>query len=169
LSPLILAISYFFHLVATVIWLGGLAILTIMVNPAALRTLEGSPQMVVLLSRLRKRFAPLANFSLAVLVATGLVQMSLDDNYLGVLDFSNSWSVAMLLKHVAVGGMVVCSVAIQYLVVPSIERTSLLVQRGKADPAEWQRLYRRETRLTWVNNALGVLVLVFTAWMTAID
>lgn len=169
MSPVILAVSYFFHLIATVVWLGGLAILTIMVNPAALRTLEGSPQMYALLSRLRKRFAPLANFSLAVLVATGMVQMSLDENYLGVLDFGNSWSVAMLLKHIAVGGMVVCSVAIQYLVVPSIERTSLLVQRGKADHAEWQQLYRRETRLTWVNNALGVLVLVFTAWMTAID
>ncbi len=169
MSPPILVVSYFFHLVATVIWLGGLAILTIMVNPAALRTLEDTPQLYALLSRLRKRFAPLANFSLAILIATGMIQMSLDDNYLGVLDFGNAWSVAMLLKHVAVSGMVVCSLAIQYLVVPSIERTSLLVQRGKADPAEWQQLYRRETRLTWINNGLGALVLVFTAWMTAID
>lgn len=168
MNDLYLAISYLFHLVATVVWLGGLMILTIMVYPAANRTLRETPGLYALLSTLRKRFVPLANFSLAVLLATGMVQMALDENYLGVLDFSNQWSVALLLKHVAIVGMAGCSVALQYAVAPALERTTLKLERGKGDPAEWDRLQRREVALTWANNLLGVLVLGFTAWMTAL-
>jgi uncharacterized membrane protein len=168
LSQLTLATSYFFHLLATVVWLGGLAVLTLMVQPAARRTLQEHPAFYAFMTRLRKRFVPFANFSLVLLAVTGLFQQSLDPNYLGVLDFGNSWSVALLLKHVAFFGMVICSVTIQYAVAPALERTSLLLERGKGDPADWERLSRREQALTWLNNGLGGLVLVFTAWMTAI-
>lgn len=172
MSPLILAASYFVHLLATVVWLGGLAILAILVHPEARRTLQNSPGMYQFMNRLRKRFVPMANFSLAVLVTSGMVQMAGDENYLGVLDFSNSWSVAMLLKHIAVAGMVVCSLALQYAVAPALERTSLLLERGKdsgaANTHTWERLSRRETALTWANNGLGALVLLCTAWMTAL-
>jgi hypothetical protein len=47
-----------------------------------------------------------------------MLQMSLDENYLGVLDFGNQWSVAMQLKHIAFVGMVVCSLTIQYALPP---------------------------------------------------
>ncbi len=168
MNSLYLAISYFFHLVATIVWLGGLMILTIMVYPAANLALREHPAFYAFMNRIRKRFVPLANFSLAVLVGTGLVQMSLDENYQGVLDFSNQWSVALLLKHVAIVGMVGCSVAIQYVVSPALERTTLMLERGKAAEGDWAKLQRRELILTWVNNGLGVLVLAFTAWMTAL-
>ena len=35
MNPLVLAISYFFHLLATIIWIGGLALLVLVVWPAA--------------------------------------------------------------------------------------------------------------------------------------
>ncbi|MEM6284941.1 MAG: CopD family protein [Chloroflexota bacterium] len=168
MSPLVLAISYFFHLLATVVWLGGLAILTILVHPAAKRTLNEHPSVYTFLNQLRKRFVPLANFSLAVLITSGMIQMAGDENYLGVLDFSNGWSVAMLLKHIAVAGMAICSLTIQYGVAPALERTGLLIARGKPEPEEWERLQRREQQLTWANNVLGIMVLVFTAYMTAL-
>lgn len=168
LSPLILAASYFFHLVATVIWLGGLAVLSIMVHPAARRHLHEHPGFYAFMNRLRKRFVPLANFSLAVLITSGMVQMAGDENYLGVLDFSNSWSVALLLKHIVVLAMALCSVTIQYAVAPALERVSIRIEKGKGGSSEWLRLSQRETTLIWVNNVLGMLVLLLTAWMTAL-
>jgi uncharacterized membrane protein len=168
LPPLFLAISYFFHLIATVVWIGGLIILALMVWPEARRTLENQPALYTLLTRLRKRFMPLANLSLVVLVATGMLQMSGDPNYDGVLQFTNEWSRVMLLKHVAVGGMVICGAALQFAVIPALERSTLLAERGKGDAAEWARLRRNEVRLTWANVVLGVLVLAFTAWATAL-
>jgi len=168
LSQSLLAISYFFHLIATIVWIGGLFTMTVLIWPEMRRVFADNPALLGLLTRLRKRFTPLTNLSLVVLLVTGLIQMSGDRNYDGVLQFTNEWSRVILLKHVAIAGMVVCGVLLQYSVTPALERVSLLLQRGKGDPAEWERLRRREVRLTWVNVALGVLVLAFTAWATAI-
>lgn len=168
LSPSFLALSYFFHLIATVVWLGGIVLLVLLVWPEARRTLNENPTLYAFLNRLRKRFYPLTNFSLLVLLVTGMFQMPADPNYEGILDFSNDWSRAILLKHVAILGMIVCGLAVQYSVVPALERTSLLLEHGKGDTTEYERLRRREVRLTWVNVVLGILVLAFTAWATAI-
>ncbi len=167
-SQTILAISYFFHLVATVIWLGGLAVLGLLVFPAARRALAENPALYALLTRIRQRFLPLTHFSLVVLIVTGLVQMTADPNYDGMLQFTNEWSRVILFKHIAIAGMVVCGLLLQYAVAPALERVSLLVERGKGDPAAQERLRRQEVRLTWINIGLGLLVLAFTAWATAI-
>jgi uncharacterized membrane protein len=168
LSPSILAISYFFHLLATIVWIGGLVLLVVLVLPEARRVLGTDTAFYALLTRLRRRFMPMTNLSLAVLVVTGLVQMSGDPHYDGVLQFTNEWSRVILFKHVAVAGMFVCGLALQYGVAPALERSTLLVEHHKGDPAELDRLQRREARLTWINVALGVLVLGFTAWATAL-
>ena len=168
MSEPFLAVSYFFHLIATVVWIGGLIILAVLVIPEARRALAESPALEAFMMRLRRRFTPLTNLSLAVLVLTGMFQMSGDPNYEGLLAFNNSWSVAMLLKHVAVVGMVVGGVALQFGVIPALERAALLAERGKGDAAARERLRRRESRLTWANIALGVVVLACTAWATAV-
>jgi hypothetical protein len=85
-----------------------------------------------------------------------------------VLNFSNDWSRLILLKHIAIIGMVVCGLVIQMGITPALERLSLLLERGKGDPAEYERLRRREVRLTWVNIVFALLVLAFTAWATSL-
>jgi uncharacterized membrane protein len=165
---LFLALSYFLHLIATVVWIGGLVTLTVFVWPETKRALADHPALYGLLTRWRKRFVPLTNFSLVVLVLTGLVQMSGDPNYDGLLQFNNEWSRVMLLKHLAIIGMVACGLILQVVVTPALERASLLLERGKGETSEWERLRRREVRLTWITVVLGIAVLGFTAWATAI-
>ena len=82
--------------------------------------------------------------------------------------FTNDWSRAILFKHIAILGMFLCGLALQYYVAPDLERATLLIEHHKGDPAELERLRRREARLTWINVGLGVLVLGFTAWATAL-
>ncbi len=168
MQPLFLALSYFFHLVATVIWIGGLVTLTVFVWPETKRVLSDNPALYDFLTRLRKRFMPLTNISLVVLVFTGFVQMTASKYYGGVLMLDNDWSRLLLFKHIAIFGMVLCGLVLQYNVTPALERASMLRERGKGDAAEWEKLRRREIRLTWVNVALGLAVLGFTAWMTAL-
>ncbi|MDZ4766835.1 MAG: CopD family protein [Chloroflexota bacterium] len=173
MSPSILAISYFFHLIATMVWVGGLAALALLVVPAARRVGGDSPTLEALLSEIRRRFFPLTNFALVVLVVTGLIQMAGDEQYDGVLQFTNDWSRAILLKHVAVGGMFLCGLSLQYAVIPALERARLLQARGNPAAqtlatADIARLRQREARLTWLNVVLGALTLAFTAWATAI-
>lgn len=164
MSSLILAISYFFHLIATIIWLGGLFVLVWWAFPESRR----SPAVNALIDPMRKRFLPLTQFSLMLLLVTGMVQMSGDSNYDGLLQITSDWSRAILLKHVAIAGMFICGLAIQYSVYPALERARLLAERGKGVPGEEDRLRRREIRLTWINVVLAVGVLACTAWATAL-
>lgn len=164
LTQTILAVSLFFHLCATVIWVGGLLLTLILVWPEVNRTLRENPALYALLSRLRKRFSVYGNLALAVLLITGMTQMAGDPNYDGLMQFNNDWSRVILLKHIAILGMVVCGAGLQFGVAPALERATLLVERGKADGIEWGKLRRREVLLTRVNAALGVLVLAFSAW-----
>ncbi len=168
MPPSFLALSLFFHLIATVIWIGGLMLLLILVLPAARHTLLENTQASAFYSRVRKGFFPLVNLSLVVLLFTGLLQMSADEHYAGVLQFTNEWSVAMLFKHAAYLGMIVCGVVMQYVVAPALERAALLTSRGKGDPAAYARLRAREHRLAWLTLLLGIAVLGFTAWATAL-
>lgn len=173
MNPLVLAISYFFHLLATIIWIGGLALLVLVIWPAARRTFPvDDPQLATLqatfLRDIRKRFEPLANLSLIVLMVTGLFQTSGDPNYGGMLVFDNDWSRAILYKHIAIVGMVAVGLILQLGIAPAMERLIIMQASGQATPAEIERLNRRERRLNALNLALGVLVLVFTAVATAL-
>lgn len=160
----ILAISLFFHLLATAIWVGGLLITTLLVWPEMRRVLESNTALYSLLARLRKKFTPMSNLALAVLVTTGLIQMSLNPNYDGFMTFDNTWSRVMLVKHIAIIAMVMVGLVLQNVVFPALERTTLLLERQKADSTTYEALRRREIRLTWVNVVLGVCVLGLSAW-----
>ncbi len=164
-----LAISYFFHLLATIIWIGGLALLVLVVWPAARRAFDSDdPRLAAFLAALRKRFEPLANLSLVVLIVTGMFQTSGDPNYGGLLVFDNDWSRIILLKHIAMLGMVGAGLILQFGITPAVERLALLRSGGRQDPAAEARLARRERQLYALSLGLGVLVLAFTAAATAL-
>lgn len=163
-----LVLSLFFHLVATAVWIGGLFITVILVWPALRRTLEQQPAIYRLLSTLRQKFYTYSNLSLVTLIVTGLFQMTADPYYEGFMTFNNEWSRVMLAKHIAIVGMALAGLALQYGVAPALERMSLLLEKNKGDAAEWAKLRRREVTLTWSIAALGMAVLGFSAWATAL-
>lgn len=168
LSSASLALSLFVHIVATVLWIGGLLVTMLLVWPAITRQLADTPQLYRLLLNLRQRFYPISNLCLAALIVTGLFQMTADPFYDGLLTFDNTWSQVMLAKHLLIAVMALAGLALQYGVAPSLERTSILLERGKGDAAQWQQLRRREVRLTWLNGLLGLGVLACSAWLTAL-
>ena len=132
------------------------------------RVLENTPSLYSLLTRLRKRFYPISNISLGVLIVTGLFQMTADPSYDGIMTFDNEWSRVMLAKHLTIVLMALSGWLLQYGVVPSLERTTMLLERNKGNAEEWAKLRQREVRLTWLNVILGMCVLGFSAWATAI-
>lgn len=164
------AFSLFLHIGATVIWIGGILLLTFLVIPELNRALAEQPALYHLLRRLRKRFTPLGNLALATLIVTGVLQMSTDPNYEGLLSFNNRWSQVLLIKHLLLIVMAAAGLILQIAVAPALERTSLLLERGQGQSkvGEWNRLRQRERRLTRLIAALAVLVLAASAWLTAI-
>lgn len=157
-----LTLAYWLHMLATIVWVGGLALIALVVWPAARATLGDGPELGALTLRLQQRFAPLAWLSLAVLVVTGLMQMSASDNYDGLLQISNPWSAAMLAKHLAVGAMIGLGVVQQWFVLPELSRLAVKRAHGRDTP-EAAALQRRERVLTRLSLATGVVVLGLTA------
>jgi uncharacterized membrane protein len=168
MSQSILAINLFFHILATVLWIGGILIITLLVIPEVNRILADQPALYQTLLRLRKRFYPISNLALVVLIVTGLSQMTASPEYDGLMQFNNTWSQVMLIKHVLIVLLALVGVVLQYSVAPALERTTLLLDRGKGNTDDWDNLRRRETLLTWLMIALALLILALSAWLSAI-
>lgn len=166
-SNLIISASFFLHLLATVAWIGGLVTLALVVQPALDRSADDAPTRARLLEVMLKRFQPIANISLAVLILTGMVQTGTNRFYKGFLQFDNTWAQAILFKHIAVLGMIVVAAYITFSVQPALRRNALLIANGLADEQQVARVQRQQTRLTRINLALSVIVLFFTAIASA--
>ena len=161
-----IALVFWLHMLATVAWLGGLAAIAILVLPAAKRVLKPADQLAFI-EGIQRRLEPLAWFSIAILVVTGLFQLSVNPHYNGFLSTSGQWSLAILTKHTLVILMIVVSAIQTWEVLPAIRRGLLRIEKGAADEAEVKRLQKRETLLLRLNITLSILILAATAFARA--
>ncbi|MCB0027894.1 MAG: CopD family protein [Anaerolineales bacterium] len=161
----ILAISYWIHLLTTVIWLGGMALMALVAWPALRQGSLTDNQWLTL----QQKFLPYANASLILLLLTGFVQMTNDSNYNGFLTVDSVWAWAILVKHIAFIGMVVIGGLVQGGLYPAMQRTRLLAaNRPDQAAAEQKILQQKEIRYLRLNLICAVLVLLCTAVATAV-
>jgi uncharacterized membrane protein len=154
-----LTVAYWLHLLATVVWIGSLAALSILVLPAASRALDRAA-FANLLSIIQKRLDPLGWFCLAVLVGTGMFQMSASPNYEGFLRIDSTWGVAILAKHILFAGMTALSAYLTWGLLPALRRETF---RQARDSQEVAQLERRNLILLRLNLILSILILALTA------
>ena len=156
-----LTLVYWLHMLATVAWIGGIVSISILVLPAAHKSLK-PVDLLAFIEAMQKRLEPLAWFSLGLLIATGLFQLSANSHYNGFFDISAQWSLAIFVKHGLVALMVVVSAVQTWEVLPAIRRTLLRRNKG-ASEEEIMHLQKREERLLRVNFLLSILILGATA------
>lgn len=159
-----LALIYWFHLLATVTWLGSLVSISSLVWPAVTRVLKPTDQLAVV-EMIRKRLEPIVWFSVSVLLVTGLFQMSVNPHYNGFISTSGQWSLAILAKHALVGGLMVLSAIYTWDVLPSIRRE--LLRKEKIENRLLEKLRWRETVLLRASVILGFLILLATGFARA--
>ncbi len=104
MSQLLNELSMWLHSLATVVFVGYYILLVIVWMPA-LKT-QAQPAAGAALSAISKQSRSWIYAALAVFAVTGAYSTLVDPNYLGLGNFSNPWSIAMLLKHVFVIAMV---------------------------------------------------------------
>jgi uncharacterized membrane protein len=156
-----LTLVYWLHFIATVVWVGSLAAISILVLPAMKRTLNPESQLV-LIEAVQSRLEPIAWFSISLLILTGLFQMSVNPHYDGFLSTSTQWSLAILAKHLLGVVMVVVSAIQTWEVFPAIRRAILLSKKTK-NPGNLESLRRRANRLLQINFIVSILILGATA------
>ncbi len=159
-----IALTFWLHMLAVVIWIGSLVSISILILPAATRALKPVDQLVFV-EAIQKRLEPIAWFSISLLVVTGLFQMSVNVHYNGFLATSDQWSLAILAKHLLVVILIAVSATYTWDVLPTIRRE--LMKKDKADPEKLAALHKRETILLRTCLVLAVLILLATAFARA--
>jgi len=161
----ILVFSYWLHLLATVIWFGGLVVVALAAWPALRQQALASNDWLAL----QQRFIPWINGSLLVLLVTGFVQMTNDPNYTGFLVMNSLWAWAILIKHVVIVGTVAITAYMQAALYPAMSRARLLAEkRPQLAETEQERLKQQEVRLLRLNLLCAAAILLCTAIATAI-
>jgi uncharacterized membrane protein len=160
-----LVLSYWIHLVATAVWLGGMALMFFVAWPAFIKgTLTANHWLT-----LQQKFIPYVNFSLVFLLITGFFQMTQDEHYSGFLVMDSTWAWAILVKHIAFMGMVLITGYIQFSLYPAIERTKLLLEkRPNLAASQQDELQQKEVRFLRANLLCAMMVLFCTAVATAV-
>ncbi len=163
---LALALAYWFHMLATVLWIGGLVVLALLVLPAAQKTLDAAAY-AQFLTEIRRRLDPMAWFSIVVLLASGMLQMSANPNYEGFLAIDGVWASAILIKHLLFAAMLALSGYFTWGLLPALRRQALLHDRGKPSPG-LEKIQRQARLVMRLNLILGVVVLLLTALARAV-
>jgi len=159
-----LALTFWLHFLATATWIGSLVSINVMVLPAASRALQ-IPDRLTLVEIIQRRLEPITWFSVSVLVATGLFQMSVNPHYNGFLSTSGQWSLAILTKHVLVATLIAVSAVHTWDVLPTMRRA--LLRKDKLESGELEALQRRETSLLRASLVLAALILLATGFARA--
>ena len=149
MSSILIALSYWTHALATVIFIGHYLLLALIYLPVLSKEGNG-----LALSEISKRSRPWLYVSMIILAVTGSYLTIADPNYLGLGNFSNFWGVMMLVKHLLILGMLVIGFWFN-----AIMRVGPLMSSNTG-------AVQAIARFRWYNNAMaisGILVLLLTA------
>ena len=154
----ILGLSHFIHVMGTVVWIGGILMTLLVILPGSKTALESQSMVGKLMKEVAKRFIPLANISILLLIATGIIIFYFDKNYTSPLDLENRWNIVIALKHFFVATMIIIHFYRGLILNPRIERFS-----SQPNEKQTTRLKKISLDLVKTNFALGIIVLLLTA------
>ena len=105
MSNILIALSYWLHSLATVVFIGHYLLLALIYLPA-LSKQESIHSTGAILSEFSKRSRVWLYVSLLIFIITGTYLTFVDPNYLGIGNFGNSWAILMLVKHILILGTI---------------------------------------------------------------
>lgn len=159
-----LGLATFVHLVAAVLWMGGVLTLLYIVWPELKSALGFSPTRTRIAYGVVRRFTWVFLTCIVVLTVSGVYMMLEDENYLGMFDFRNWWSKLLFAKHALFVVMVAAAIYIGFVVNPRIGRGLEGGGHGKVAI----QMAIRQRRMAYLNIALILLILLITGLLTGI-
>lgn len=148
MSQILTALSVWLHALATVVLIGHYLLLSTIYLPV-LEKNNG-----IALSEISKRSRSWLYVSLLIFLLTGVYLMFVDPSYLGIGNFSNLWSVMMLVKHL----LIVVMIGLGFWFNAFLRVGPMMASNNNAELG----IRRFRTYSNWM-AILGVWVLLLTA------
>lgn len=133
------------HLIAAVVWIGGLALLVFGLRPSLRKAIPDEAARNAMEAPLHRRFVVISAMAAAVLIASGFMMMVTDTHFEGFGNYASFWSRLMAAKH----GLFVVLVGVL-----------VMLRRPRAA--------KNERDLIDVSLMLGVAILVVTGLLTGV-
>jgi uncharacterized membrane protein len=147
----------------TVVWIGGILMTLLVILPGSKTALESQPMVGKLMKEVAKRFTPMANISIILIIVTGIIMYFYDKNYTSFSDIGNRWNLVIAVKHVFVAIMIVIHFYRGLILNPKIERSS-----SQPNEKQTSKLKKISLDLVKINFALGITVLLLTAVLISV-
>jgi len=145
-----------FHLTATIIWLGGIAFILLVAIPSGRQVLRG--EAGGLMGEVTRRFTPMANLSIFFLLLSGIFLLAINGNISGET-LNGGRGTAILLKCLLFLLMAGVHFFRGNVLAPRIARTQ--------SDGERARLQKLSLNLVWLNFGSGLAVLLLSAFVGA--
>ena len=158
-----LSVMNWLHMIATVVWIGGMGTNLLVLMPSMRESLE-PPMMGKLMGAVMRRFRRLVYASIFVLGVTGVLMNLLDENYLGLMKLGNLWSQITLIKHIFTAALIILAIYAFEGLGPKVSRLAV-----KGPSPELARLQRLQIKLATTGLIMGIIILLLTGIATAIS
>ena len=160
MNEVLLIISATIHLFAAVVWIGGIFFILFVALPSAKKTLE---QPGPLMGALSKRFVPLANMSILLIFATGILMSLSAHSFSEIASFGSLWSQTLSAKIIIALIMTGIHFYRGLVLAPKISRLTV-----EGCPSEQiVRLQRLSLNLVMTNFFFGISALLLTGILSA--
>lgn len=133
------------HLIAAVVWIGGLAFLVFGLRPSLKKAFPDEAARASMEAPLYRRFFVMSAMAATVLLASGTMMMVTDTHFEGFFQYPNAWTRLMVVKHALFVGLL-----------------GLLIAQRRS------RATAIERDLIDISLMLGVAILVVTGLLTGL-
>ncbi len=163
MKTVIVSVCHFFHLLATVVWIGGIAMILLVILPGARNSLDAK-NMGEVMKEVARRFTPLANASIVVLVITGLLIGHVEKGFFGFGTWETHWKAVLVLKHLVVAVMVAIHFYRGMVLQPRLARLA-----SQADTSfKVADLQKFSLMLVKINLGFGIFILLLSGILSSL-
>jgi uncharacterized membrane protein len=155
MDGLLLTVTTWVHLLSAVVWIGGLFFILYVALPVAGKTLD---QPGKIMGPLSKRFVPLANISIFLIIASGIIMSIASHEFTGDSRLSGLRAQSLVVKILLVVMMASIHFYRGLILAPGIARVSS--EGGHSEKV--QKLQTLSLNLVKINFFLGIMVLLLT-------
>jgi len=160
MHEILLIVSAAIHIFAAVVWIGGIFFILFVALPSARKILE---QPGPLMGAIGKRFVPLANSSIMLILVTGILMSHSSHTLSEITSLNSMWSQTLSFKILIALIMTVIHFYRGLVLTPRITKLTSASMRSE----QVSRLQRLSLTLVKVNLLFGATVLLISGMLYA--